>query len=320
MSFSSNAKDELVKIRLKGRLEKLCLLCALTNAAGSLTLGQGGRLGVSYVTESHSVGRLAASTAQRLYRGLEASISVREREGLHARCTVVRISGPDCVKLIKELGIISDGPQGAVFISSIPGHLITGELGRVFLRGAFLGAGSISDPVKVQGYHLELIARKAGYRDVLSDLIQGNGLAAKSVFRNGNHVVYIKDGEMISDFLTLIGAQGMTLDFENARVVKSFRNKLNRANNCESANMDKTARAAVSQIAAIRIIQNAVGLEHLPPALREMAEIRINYPEASLSDMSRIAGIGKSGVNHRLQKLLEMARQIEVCRKGDGYV
>jgi DNA-binding protein WhiA len=136
------------------------------------------------------------------------------------------------------------------------------------------------------------------------------------MLRKNSFVIYLKDGEMISDFLTLISASGSTLELENVRVVKSYRNYLNRTNNCEMANVQKTIRAAVQQIAMIQLIKKERGLETLPLPLREMAELRLNNPEATLETLSELAGVGRSGVNYRLNKLMKLAQEINIERGG----
>jgi DNA-binding protein WhiA len=136
------------------------------------------------------------------------------------------------------------------------------------------------------------------------------------MLRKNSFVIYLKDGEMISDFLTLISASGSTLELENVRVVKSYRNYLNRTNNCEMANVQKTIRASVQQIAMIQLIKNEKGLETLPLPLREIAELRLNNPEATLETLSEMSGIGRSGVNYRLNKLMKIAQEINIERGG----
>jgi DNA-binding protein WhiA len=314
MSFSSGVKDELVKIKLKGSAEKLSALCALTNTAGSLTIGRGGRVGLAYTSEVFSVGKYISQLAGSLYR-LDASVSVREHKGLNARSTTVRLSGEEVQRLLSDVGALVRVDDTVSIGSEVPAAFLEGDLvRRAFLRGAFLGSGSVNDPS--HGYHLEIVCRQESFADTVSGVMREAGLNAKIMLRKNSFVIYLKDGEMISDFLTLISASGSTLELENVRVVKSYRNYLNRTNNCEMANVQKTIRASVQQIAMIQLIKNEKGLETLPLPLREIAELRLNNPEATLETLSEMSGIGRSGVNYRLNKLMKIAQEINIERGG----
>jgi DNA-binding protein WhiA len=314
MSFSSGVKDELVKIKLKGSAEKLSALCALTNTAGSLTIGRGGRVGLAYTSEVFSVGKYISQLAGSLYR-LDASVSVREHKGLNARSTTVRLSGEEVQRLLSDVGALVKIDDTVSIGSEVPAVFLEGEFSRrAFLRGAFLGSGSVNDPS--HGYHLEIVCRQESFADTVSGVMRESGLNAKIMLRKNSFVIYLKDGEMISDFLTLISASGSTLELENVRVVKSYRNYLNRTNNCEMANVQKTIRASVQQIAMIQLIKNEKGLDTLPLPLREIAELRLNNPEATLETLSEMSGIGRSGVNYRLNKLMKIAQEINIERGG----
>ena len=314
MSFASSAKDELTKLRARGEKERLLILAGMTSTAGSLTLGMGGRIGIQYVTENHSVGKYIAQLATGLY-DLEATVEVREHDRLNARNTVVQLSGNGTKQLLLDAGALEETENGIGIGEGVPdAALNTEEDKRMFLRGAFLGAGSVSDPNR--GYHLEIVCRSEIFARKLLELIQSFGLNAKSVLRKGSSVVYLKEGEGISEFLTLVGASGSTLEFENTRVVKNVRNYINRTSNCETANMQKTAEAAVHQAQSILYIKENKGLEHLSLPLQEAAELRLNHPEATLSELAAISGMGRSAVNYRLTKLMQIAHDLQV-EKGE---
>lgn len=314
MSFSSNAKDELAKLRVRKEKERLLILAGMTSTAGSLTLGMGGRIGVQYITENHSVGKYIAQLATGLY-DMEASVAVREHDRLNARNTVVQLSGNGAKQLLLDAGALEETEEGIAIGEGVPeGLLESGEDIRMFLRGAFLGAGSVSDPNR--GYHLEIVCRSEIFADKLAALFHACGLGAKVMLRKGNSVVYLKESEGISEFLTLIGAAGSTLEFENTRVVKNVRNYINRTSNCETANMQKTAEAAVQQMQSILYIKENRGLESLPLPLQAAAELRLNHPEATLNELAAIAGMGRSAVNYRLTKLMQIAHDLQI-EKGE---
>ncbi len=181
---------------------------------------------------------------------------------------------------------------------------------RAFLRGAFLCAGSISDPEK--GYHLEFVCTRESKARQLQQVIQKFDIEAKIVLRKKYHVVYIKEGAGIVDLLNVMGAHVALMNLENLRIVKEMRNSINRRVNCETANITKTVNAASRQIEDILFLRDHYGLQKLSPALREMAEVRLEYPDAPLKELGEHLDppVGKSGVNHRLCKLSELAEKV----------
>ncbi len=181
---------------------------------------------------------------------------------------------------------------------------------RAFLRGAFLCAGSISDPEK--GYHLEFVCTRESKARQLRQIIQGYGIEARIVPRKKYHVVYIKEGAGIVDLLNVMEAHVALMNLENLRIVKEMRNSINRRVNCETANITKTVNAASRQIEDILFLRDHYGIQKLPPALRQMAEVRLEYPDAPLKELGerREPPVGKFGVNHRLRKLGELAEKV----------
>ena len=184
---------------------------------------------------------------------------------------------------------------------------------RAYLRGAFLAAGSVSDPER--SYHFEILCGLESNAEHLCELIRGLGVDAHVVRRKRYHVVYVKESSQIADLLGLMGANASLLRFESARVVKEVRGNVNRKVNCETANINKTANAAAAQIEDIRRIRQAADAPALPAGLDEIATLRVQYPEATLAELGRMMDppIGKSGVNHRLRRLSRIAK--ELCGK-----
>ncbi|MEY8321931.1 DNA-binding protein WhiA [Lachnospiraceae bacterium 46-61] len=187
---------------------------------------------------------------------------------------------------------------------------------RAYIRGAFLAAGSINDPQK--NYHLEFVYGDAKQAEQLQYLLHTFHLDAKMVQRKEYFVVYLKEGEQISDILNIMQAHISLLDMENVRVLKEVRNNINRKVNCETANLNKTVAAAITQIEDIQYIQYQKGLENLPRTLYMTAELRLQYPEASLKELGLLMTppVGKSGVNHRLKKISYIAEELRKDR-GD---
>ena len=181
---------------------------------------------------------------------------------------------------------------------------------RAFIRGAFLASGSMSDPNK--SYHFELVCRTMEQAEQLQQLMNGFETEAKIVERKGHYVVYLKEGSQIVDMLNVMEAYVSLMNLENVRILKEMRNSVNRKVNCETANISKTVNAAVKQLEDIELIRSKLGLDQLPRNLREMALIRLEYPEAALKELGNYLTppVGKSGVNHRLRKLAEIAEDL----------
>lgn len=178
---------------------------------------------------------------------------------------------------------------------------------RAFIRGAFLAGGSISNPNK--SYHFEVVCQQNKQAMQLQDMINSFGMDAKIVERKKHYVVYLKEGSQIVDILNVMEAHVALMNLENVRILKEMRNSVNRKVNCETANISKTVNAAVKQVEDIVYLRDTVGLNSLPENLREMAELRLEYPEAPLKELGTYLNppVGKSGVNHRLRKISMIA-------------
>ena len=178
------------------------------------------------------------------------------------------------------------------------------------IRDAFLRSGSISDPEKF--YHLEIVFTSHEEAKSIQKMLEDFGLDAKIVERKGHYVVYLKEGAQIADMLRIMEAPLALMEFENIRIVKEMRNSINRQVNCEAANLGKTISAAVIQVEDSKYICSKVGLDNIPESLAETAKIRLEYPEATLKELGELMDppLGKSGVNHRLKKLSELAEDL----------
>lgn len=190
----------------------------------------------------------------------------------------------------------------------------------LFLRGVFLACGTVSDPGKE--YHLELSPASEDKTDALYTFINERGIAVKKSSRKGQAFLYIKESEVIADFLTYTGAVFRSMEIMNIKIYKDVRNNVNRTVNCEAANIEKTAKAAGKQLTDIEFIQSAKGLEYLPPELRQIAEIRLNNVEMSLKDIGEFCEprLSRSGVNHRLKRISGIADDLRTCSDFKGKV
>ncbi|MCR5797116.1 MAG: DNA-binding protein WhiA [Eubacterium sp.] len=181
---------------------------------------------------------------------------------------------------------------------------------KAYVRGLFLSCGSVTDPDK--GYHLEFSLTSREKAESLIQLIGFWGIRFKMIERKKNYIVYLKDGECIVNILGIMGAHVALMEYENVRILKDVRNSVNRKVNCETANIKKTVSAATRQIEDIQYIRDTTGFGHLTDSLRDMAMLRLEYPDLPLKELGDMLSppIGKSGVNHRLRKLSEIAEGI----------
>lgn len=170
----------------------------------------------------------------------------------------------------------------------------------------------MSDPAK--GYHLEFDCVDGEKAGQLKELMKGFGIESRIIRRKKYHVVYLKEGEGIVDLLNVCGAPVSLMNMENQRILKEMRNSVNRRVNCETANIAKTVNAAARQVEDIEYIRTHYGFQNLPDNLREMAEIRLEYPDVPLKELGEYFEpvLGKSGVNHRLRRLSELAEKIRL--------
>lgn len=211
--------------------------------------------------------------------------------------------------MLTDLSIVS---EGFMFNSGIDRNIIRKNCcKRSYLRGAFLAGGSVNNP-EGSSYHLEIASMYEEHCQALVELANGFNLNARCIERKKGFIFYIKEGEKIIELLNIIGAHQALFKFEDVRIMRDMRNSVNRIVNCETANLNKTIGAAVRQIDNIKLLQKEIGLENLPEKIREVAEIRLAHPDLNLTEVGELlkVKVSKSGVNHRLRKIDEMAEKI----------
>lgn len=317
MSFSAKTKNELSRVISPRKCCNIMELSAIVKLSGSLQLTGNKKINLKITTEHNSIARKIFKLLKMNF-GINTEITVNKNKTLKKSTSYVLLITSDmgAVNLLKELGILCND-DGFYTLNTVPTHLIKDEnCARSFIRGAFLGGGSISDPEK--NYHLEFVTTNEEFADSLKDLINSMGFNAKIVSRKNNYVVYLKESEQISDLLSIIGAHNALLSLQNVKIVKEMRNNVNRLVNCETANLTKTVSAAVRQIDNIKYIKNKVGMDHIPKNLREIANLRIEYEDLSLKELGEMLDppVGKSGVNHRLRKIEKIAEDLKE-KNGD---
>ena len=313
MSFSQIAKNELCRIQLENRCCEIAELSGIMKMSGSINIGNKLGMGFKISTENPAIARRAFTLIKNIY-GKHTEIMVKKNSSLKKNNVYILSITPDvgAKDILVNEGILKESKEGALgFISRISPSIIKNDCCKMaYLRGAFLGGGSISNPEKT--YHMEFVSSSLEQAEDLMKLINSFSSNAKLIQRKNSFVVYLKEGNHIIDVLSIIGAHTALLEFENVRIYKEVRNNVNRLVNCETANLNKTVDAAIRQIESIKFIKEKCGFRKLSPSLKEVAEIRLNYPDISLKEIGQMLNppIGKSGVNHRLRKIEKIAEEL----------
>jgi cell division protein WhiA len=306
LSFAAQTKKELTLIESEPCCEK-AELSALIRMNGSVQLSSQ-RVTLDISTENAAIARRIYTLLKKTFH-LHAELLVRKKMRLKKNNVyIVRV--PNQVQeLLADLCIVS---EGFMFTPNIVKDMIRNNCcKRAYLRGAFLAGGSVNNP-EGSSYHLEIASMYEEHCKALCQLANRFELNARCIERKKGFVFYIKEGEKIIEFLSIIGAHQALFKFEDVRIMKDMRNSVNRIVNCETANLNKTIGAAVRQIDNIRLLQKEVGLESLPEKLREVAEIRLQHPDMNLKEVGDMlkGSVSKSGVNHRLRKIDELAEKL----------
>lgn len=318
MSFSSRTKGELARIYSEERCCQLAELAALVRMSGTLQLTGGKqKLNIKLVTENPAVARKLFRLFKALFN-INIEVMVKRGPRLRKRNYYLMVVTDDMGSnnILKEIEILKQKDNLFDISYETPVGLLEKRCcRRAYLRGAFLGGGSVSDPGKT--YHLEFVSHSLVHSESLRDLINSFGLKSKIAERKGHYVVYLKEGDQVADLLNIIGAHSALLSLENTRIYKQMRNDVNRIVNCETANLGKVVNAAVRQIANIMYIKDTVGLGYLPANLQEVAQLRLRCRDASLKELGQMLSppIGKSGVNHRLRRIDEIAIRLQKNKK-----
>lgn len=311
MEFYARAKDELVRVAPESACCKTAELSALVKTDGVVRISEG-RLSISIPESNAGVARKIVALLKDAGRP-ELQVAVRKNRGLPKGNTyIVSIRRhEEALELLDKLGLSGSasfkGPDAAIVEKWC--------CKRAFIRGAFLGAGYMSQPGK--GYHLEIAVESSTFAQFLCDLVAEFGVHTGIVQRRGRSVVYVKDGDGVVELLRIMDAPNALLELENDRIVRSIRNDVNRLVNAENANLAKSVEASCRQMQDIKLIDDYMGIQRLPVSLREIAMARMENPEANLTELGSmlVPAISKSGVNHRMRRIAQIAQNL---RDKDG--
>ena len=321
MSFSSDVKKELARNISAARHCRIAELAGMIGMEGHVDCQDGKPVRIVISTERSVIANTMSELIKKLF-GLVPECSVK-RTGADSRVyKMVFNRQEDVERILTTLKIAkkTENSSGNVCGMDCQEMHISGLViqkdccRRAFIKGVFMTSGSISDPEK--GSHFEIVCDNPERAELISGIIHNFGIDSKVIARKRYHVVYIKDGTMIVDMLNLMGAYSSLMDMENIRILKDIANNVNRKVNCEAANLNKTVNAAVRQIEDIEYIIKVKGIHYLPDNLVELAQARLEARDASLKELGEMINppIGKSGVNHRLRKISEIADHLRGCR------
>ena len=301
MSFSFNVKEEIISVcndynKIRSCFYGMLTFCKTFNDTQIILQTENCLVADTFSSFADKLLKkdniVKISSTDKRNKVILYSLIIDDKEIIQDIFLLYGLNADDCNKI----NIFSIGKKK--FISS-------------FVAGAFLVCGSINDPLKE--YHLEFVISQKSLLEELSALLENYSIITKQVERRNSQILYIKESENIEDLLTFMGATKASLEIMNVKILKDVRNKINRAVNCDNANIEKSVKAAQQQIEDIIIIQNSIGLEKLTDSLREIAVLRLENPDFNLKELAQnlIPPISRSGANHRLCKLHKIATELK---------
>lgn len=312
MSFSIKVKNELANHISNATHCRIAELAALISMCGSVIIDENNNYKIRIKTETQPT---AEKIKKLLWKTFKVDVDISTRENAYSKVgrtyTLLVGDHQQALKILQATKLINENNEiGENF--SITNNIVIMKdcCKRAFIRGAFMAAGSISDPNK--SYHFEIKCNSEKKAKQLIELLENYNIDGKMVARKGGYVVYIKEGEGIVDVLNVMEAHVSLMEMENVRILKGMSNYYNRQVNCETANIKKTVATSVRQIDDIDFIIQNKGIDYLPEKLQDIAWVRKENPDASLQELGEMLDppLGKSGVNHRLRKICQIAQKL----------
>lgn len=304
MSFTHNTKDELLQKEYHDTCCHYAQLAGIITFAGVVTV-LNGSYDIKVFTENSAMARNIIKLCKLLF-GVQPNVNIKQHKNQKAVHSYI-LHIPDAFEILQQLGLLNNS---VVTFRIANEYLERACCAGAFVRGAFLGGGSVSDPER--RYHLEFVTGHYKLSKAFVELLAVLDINAKTIMRKSNYIIYFKDSESICDVLALMGAGRAVMDIYNIRIIKELKNQVNRVNNFENANMYKMVDAGVKQMESIKKIERKIGLDKLPPGLLEIARLRLDNADISLVELGKMMDppLGKSGVNHRIRRLMELADTI----------
>jgi len=317
MSFSGKVKEELARNISSARHCQIAELTAFVGMCGTVVINSFDRCSIKIRTENILVARKVFTLIEKTFN-IRSDISVRRNiKKQTENYSVIVKKHEDAIRILQATKMMGEQQENAEELHAVNPMIVQQVCcRRAFLRGAFQASGSMSDPNKA--YHFEIVCSTEEMAHQICDLICSFSMDAKIVLRKKSYVVYLKEGAQIVDILNIMEAHVSLMELENVRILKEMRNSVNRKVNCETANINKTVSAAVKQLEDITYLRDQIGFENIPKGLVEAALARLEHPEATLKELGESLNppVGKSGINHRLRKLSEMADKVRQEQGG----
>lgn len=318
MSFSGEIKEELGGHISQARHCQIAEAAAYISMCGSVMIDSNDRFSIKIHTENLIVARKCFTLLEKTFN-IRTEISIRRNLSKQSTAYWLLVKKhEEALRILHATKLLTQEGDVLEELSLVKNTVVRQYCcRRAFIRGAFLVSGSISDPEK--SYHYEIVCSAKGKAEQLQKIMNSFEIDAKVIQRKKSYVVYVKEGAQISDLLNIMEAHVALMKFENIRILKDMRNTVNRKVNCETANINKTVSAAVKQVEDIHYIRDTIGLENLSETLYDVALTRLTYPEATLKELGDLLTppVGKSGVNHRLRKLGDIAEKLRQNKEVD---
>jgi len=304
MSFTQTVKEELISREYESGCCQYAELAGIIAFSGVVRKEQGD-YSIRITTESSGLARKVFKLSKQLF-GAAARIEIRRHaheKAIHSYVVIIN----NAAALLGGLEMLERGAVNFRISNDIVGEECCAG---AFIRGAFLGGGSIADPER--RYHMEFVTSHFSLSKDFRALFERFGINARTVVRKSNYVTYFKESEAICDCLAAAGAHNAVLNIYNIKILKEIKNQANRVTNFESANIHKTVDASIKQVEAIRKIERTTGIDKLPKGLQRLARLRLEYTDISLSELGQMLDppIGKSGVNHRIRRIMQIAKEL----------
>lgn len=308
LSFAAEIKKELIHVEQN----KCCIkaeLAAIIRMNGVISITSPNEV-LDIQTESAAIARRIFTLMKAVYK-YPIELLVRKKMKLRKNNVYIVRINKHIERFLQTVHIDQD--EAGLEQINLKETLTNICCKRAYMRGAFIARGSVNNP-KTSSYHLEIFNLDQEHNYLLCQLLNEFDLNAKELQRRNGHIVYIKEAEKITEFLSNIGAYNGLFEFEDVRILRDMRNSVNRLVNCETANLNKTISASVRQVESIKLIESTTGLEVLPDKLHEIAVTRLQHPEVTLQELGQLLPNGKlskSGVNHRLKRIEKIAEKLK---------
>ena len=311
MTFTERVKEEIISKKISQPCCQVSALSAFIRGAGTLLIKKG-YIGFEVITENKKAIDTFSQILTKLYGANSTVNEVKDKLKGKTKYSLSLVSEKSTL-ILQELGIIEEGASGAQINLNVDKYLIENECcKKSYLIGAFIGSGSLTVPSEksTTSYHFELVFSKYQTASCVAELLSEVGFMPKLTERKESYVIYFKNGDEISDILFYLGAKKACFELKEIIIEKVMKNNTNRKMNCDMGNINKQVEASLKQVKDINLIIETVGLDKLPPTLKQACTLRLENTDSTLEEMSKLSGLSKSCLNHRFRKIAEIAKNL----------